>query len=165
MQGAGAGTHEPGGKEGGAMRTVAERRRRLDVQVQQAMALEEACRFDQAMDLREDIRRCALTLPRSRYTAADDDLGAAQGLAGDGDVSEKPASEGSQCGVHAEEDAAVTDLLRGCDAAVERCSAMLVEQALSGMAPLEWARAQEVKEAKRKQAALQVQALDCRVLS
>ena len=158
MQGAGAGTHEQGGNEGGEMRTAAERRRRLDVQVQQAMALEEACRFHQAIDLREDIRRGALALPRSRHTAADadGDLGAVQGLAGDGDVSEKPASEGSKCGVHAEEDAAVEDLLRGCDAAVERCSAMLVEQALSGMTPLEWARAQEVKEAKRKKAVLQV---------
>jgi len=48
-----------------------------------------------------------------------------------------------------EEEEEVAELLRGCDAAVERCSARMVEQALSGLTPEVWSRQKLALDIKR----------------
>ena len=132
---------EGGGHVEGRTRHVQWRRevcRKIDILVQLATAQERARDFEAALSLREDIRKGALALEPPPPHA----LQRVGGM-GEGSMSGRWGSQ------EEEEEEEVAELLRGCDAAVERCSARMVEQALSGLTPEVWSRQKLALDIKR----------------
>ena len=151
-QGAGdeAGGVSDGGKRAGTDGTGlphyggwrSDRCRRIDLLVQLASALELAREFEEAIGLRERIRALALPLLHRAPEGVD-------AVASGHDVRVVSAGEEMQGRLMAEEDAEVQAVVEGSDAGVERSSALLVEQALSGLSPEEWRAREQRLEADR----------------